>query len=121
MFENFTFGATPLTRHLDDAFPSPTDTAFPSPLSPPPTSFPFYSNQHQQSELNEFVARFSQQTPQQRSREVLVQPFCTWRNDSPEGLEVDDKEMHPSEQRMATVSLPPTPTFADDSSRRLRL
>lgn len=121
MFEHFTFGAAPQTRYEppEDAFPSPTDTSILSPLTPPPTSFPFPSNPNHAG-INDIVTKFSEQTIQPKSRGELVQQFQAWQNDH--DLEVDDEEMESSsEQITQTMSLPPTPMLSSPvTCRRLQ-
>jgi hypothetical protein len=123
MFEHFTFGAQPQTPYqvLNDAFPSPTDTSFPSPLTPPPVSFPFPSNPTQAG-INDIVAKLSQQSLQQKSRDQLVQQFQAWQND--DDIVVDDGDVgNPSDRITQTTSVPTTPVLLPRSTiscRRLQ-
>ncbi|KAF4626310.1 hypothetical protein G7Y89_g11851 [Cudoniella acicularis] len=58
MFEHFTFGAHAHAQsHEDDAAPSPTDTSFPSPISP--QSFPFQWEEASQTGINDIVHKLS--------------------------------------------------------------
>lgn len=128
MFEHFTFGAQPQTQHHlldDDAFPSPTDTSFPSPLTPPRSALPFPSNPHQAG-VSDIVARFSQQSlQQQQSRSQQVHHFPAWHSDTDCGPpEVDDEEDDDededtdmaSERITTTASLPGTPVLPPAST-----
>ena len=126
MFEHFTFCAQPQIMQpshlLDDAFPSPTDTSFPSPLTPPPSSS---SNPQHQAGISDIIAKFSQQTLQQQSRDQLVHDFQTWQRGNDDAAtfappeigdddvdieDTDQDDILPNSERITkTVSLLSTP------------
>ena len=61
MFEHFTFGAQARIQIEEEPLASPTDTSFPSPISLPPSSFPFQWEETQ-PELSYIVHQMSRQS-----------------------------------------------------------
>ena len=101
MFEHFTFAAQAQTQH-DEVLASPTDISFPSPLSPPPTSF-FPT---QLDGVGDIVNQFSKQSLYPESEnESPQQSICQSREDD-DSLTLDlDHDMEPfSPEELSYVS-----------------
>jgi hypothetical protein len=101
MFEHFTFAAQAQTQH-DEVLASPTDISFPSPLSPPPTSF-FPT---QLDGVGDIVNQFSKQSLYPESEnESPQQSICQSREDD-DSITLDlDHDMEPfSPEELSYVS-----------------
>jgi hypothetical protein len=91
MFEHFTFAAQAQTNH-DEVLASPTDISFPSPLSPPPTSF-FPT---QLDGVSDIVNQFSKQTLYPEfENELPQQSICQSREDDDSPTLDLDHDMEP--------------------------
>jgi hypothetical protein len=91
MFEHFTFAAQAQTKH-DEVLASPTDISFPSPLSPPPTSF-FPT---QLDGVSEIVNQFSKQSLYPESENELPQQSIWQSREDDESPTLDlDHDMEP--------------------------
>lgn len=101
MFEHFTFAAEAQTIH-DDVLASPTDISFPSPLSPPPTSF--FPTQF--DGVSDIVNQFSKQSLYPESENEFPQQSI-WRgkeDDAAPTLDLDH-DMEPfSPEELSYVS-----------------
>jgi len=128
MFDNFTFAAQAQTNH-DEVLASPTDISFPSPLSPPPTSF-FPT---QLDGVSDIVNKFSKQSLYPESENELPQQSIWQSREDDESPTLDlDHDMEPfspdelsyvsTTKGMITInawdsrSLPNTPTLPHPKS-----
>lgn len=101
MFDNFTFAAQAQTTH-DEVLASPTDISFPSPLSPPPTSF-FPT---QLDSVSDIVDQFSKQSLYPESENELPQQSIWQSREDDERPTLDlDQDMEPfSPEELTYVS-----------------
>jgi hypothetical protein len=91
MFEHFTFAAQAQTQQ-DDLLASPTDLSFPSPLSPPPSSF----SPTQLDGLSDIVNKFSKQSLYpETENESPQQSIWQGREEDESSMLVVDHDMEP--------------------------
>jgi hypothetical protein len=91
MFEHFTFAAQAQTNH-DEVLASPTDISFPSPLSPPPTSY----SPTQLDGVSDIVNQLSKQSLYPESKNELPQQSIWQGREPDESPTLDlDHDMEP--------------------------
>ena len=115
MFEHFTFGAQAQTQYhqQEDVSASPTDTTFPSPLSPPsPTTYFDYPTN---PGINDIVHKFSRQSL--RPEDIIPSQQPSWQQYTPSSPDFEITEENMTFTRangdryeiQTSVSVPSTP------------